>query len=71
MSKLIAFFPEAAYGPTLNSVGIAKACQKLKHHAVFLTAPDMSGLYAGYGFEEYPVNLSEPMPADEIGALLV
>jgi len=66
MSKLVAFFPEAAYGPALNSVGIAKACQKLKHRTVFLTDPGMSGLYAGYGFEEYPVNLSEPMPADEM-----
>jgi len=64
MSKTIAFFPEAAYGPALNSVGIAQACQKLGHRAVFLTDPGMSGLYAGYGFEEYPVNMSEPMPAD-------
>jgi len=66
MSKLIAFFPEAAYGPALNSVGIAKACQKIGHRAVFLTDPGMSGLYARYGFEEYPVNMSEPMPADEM-----
>ena len=31
--KLIAFFPEAAFGPALNSVGIAQACEKLGHKA--------------------------------------
>ena len=56
--KTIAFFPEAAYGPALNSVGIAQACQALGHRAVFLTAPDMEGTYAGYGFEEHLVPMS-------------
>ena len=31
--KIIAFFPEAAFGPALNSVGIAQACEKLGHRA--------------------------------------
>ncbi len=60
-SKVIAFFPEAAFGPALNSVGIAQACEKLGHKAVFLTDPGMAGVYAGYGFEEHHVNMSEPM----------
>ncbi len=59
--KVIAFFPEAAFGPALNSVGIAQACEKLGHRAVFLTDPGMAGVYAGYGFEEHMVNMSEPM----------
>ena len=59
--KIIAFFPEAAYGPALNSVGIAQACEKLGHKAVFMTDPGMGGLYKGYGFDEYAVNMSEPM----------
>ncbi|MFZ3183217.1 MAG: glycosyltransferase [Pseudomonas sp.] len=62
--KVIAFFPEAAYGPALNSVGIAQACEALGHKAVFLTDPGMSGVYAAYGFEEHQVNMSEPMPAE-------
>ena len=37
--RLIAFFPEAAFGPALNSVGIAQACEKLGNQAVFLTDP--------------------------------
>jgi MGT family glycosyltransferase len=64
--KLIAFFPEAAYGPALNSVGIAQACKALGHEPVFLTAPDMSGVYAGYGFPEHVVNMAPPMAAEEV-----
>ncbi len=64
--KTIAFFPEACYGPALNSVGIAQECEKLGHRAVFLTDPGLSGVYAGYGFEEHAVNMSEPMSAEEM-----
>ena len=64
--KTIAFFPEACYGPALNSVGIAQACEKLGHKAVFLTDPGLTGVYSGYGFEEHAVNMSEPMPPDEM-----
>ena len=35
-SKTIAFFPEGAFGPALNSVGIAQACQALGHKPVFI-----------------------------------
>ena len=65
-AKTIAFFPEAAFGPALNSVGIAQACQRLGHKAVFLTDPGMGGVYEGYGFEEYKVNMSEPMEPEEM-----
>ncbi len=64
--KTIAFFPEACYGPALNSVGIAQECEKLGHRAVFLTDPGLSGVYEGYGFEEHAVNMSEPMSAEEM-----
>lgn len=64
--KVIAFFPEAAYGPALNSVGIAQACEALGHKAVFLTDPGMTGVYSAYGFEEHYVNMSEPMPAEDM-----
>jgi MGT family glycosyltransferase len=65
-AKKIAFFPEAAYGPALNSIGIAQAVQKLGHHAIFLSDPGFVSLYKEYGFEAYPVNLSAPMPPDEM-----
>jgi len=64
--KTIAFFPEAAFGPALNSVGIAQAIEKLGHRAVFLSDPGFVGVYQGYGFEAHPVALSEPMPAEEM-----
>lgn len=66
--KTIAFFPEAAYGPALNSVGIAQACEKLGHRPVFLTDPGLSGVYEKYGFEEHAVNMSEPMPPEEMAS---
>lgn len=59
--KTIAFFPEAAFGPALNSVGIAQACEKMGHKAVFLSDPGFVEVYQGYGFEAHPVALSEPM----------
>lgn len=64
--KTIAFFPEAAFGPALNSVGIAQAVQALGHKAVFLSDPGFVPVYKGYGFESHAVNLSEPMPAEQM-----
>ncbi len=64
--KTIAFFPEAAFGPALNSVGIAQACEKLGHRAVFLSDPGFVEVYRGYGFDAHPVNLSEPMSEEEM-----
>ena len=64
--KTIAFFPEGAFGPALNSVGVAQACTELGHRCVFLTDPGFSGVFAGYGFEERIVNLSEPMEPEEM-----
>ncbi len=64
--KTIAFFPEAAFGPALNSVGIAQAIEKLGHKAIFLSDPGFAEVYEGYGFECRPVNLSEPMPPEEM-----
>jgi len=34
--KTFALFPEAAFGPALNSVGIAQAISAMGHKAVFL-----------------------------------
>ncbi|MGI9265038.1 MAG: nucleotide disphospho-sugar-binding domain-containing protein [Gammaproteobacteria bacterium] len=64
--KTIAFFPEACYGPALNSVGIAQALEKMGHRPVFLTDPGLSGTYEEFGFEEHPVNMSEPMSPEEM-----
>ncbi|SFM34739.1 glycosyltransferase [Shimia aestuarii] len=64
--KTFAFFPEAAFGPALNSVGIAQAVERMGHKAVFLSDPGFVEVYEGYGFEAHPVNLSEPMPPEQM-----
>ncbi len=64
--KTIAFFPEGAFGPALNSVGIAQACTELGHRCVFLTDPGFAGVFSDYGFEERTVRLSEEMPPEEM-----
>ncbi|WP_425405944.1 nucleotide disphospho-sugar-binding domain-containing protein [Hwanghaeella sp.] len=64
--KTFAFFPEAAFGPALNSVGIAQAIEARGHKAVFLSDPGFLEVYQGYGFDAYPVNLSEPMPPEQM-----
>lgn len=64
--RTFAFFPEAAFGPALNSVGIAQAVEARGHRAVFLSDPGFVEVYRGYGFEAHPVNLSEPMPPEQM-----
>lgn len=64
--KTFAFFPEAAFGPALNSVGIAQAVTAMGHKAVFLSDPGFVSVYEGYGFEAHPVALSEPMPPEQM-----
>ena len=59
--KTIAFFPEGAFGPALNSVGIAQACRELGHNPVFICDAGFSGVFKEYGFDEHLVNMSEPM----------
>jgi MGT family glycosyltransferase len=66
VSKTIAFFPEAAFGPALNSVGIAQACRDLGHEPVFITDPGMAGVFESYGFKEHHVNMSAPLPPEEM-----
>ena len=56
--KVIALFPEA--------VGIGQALRKLGHKVVFLSDPGFLDVYKGYGFEAHPVNLSEPLPPDQM-----
>jgi len=69
--KVIALFPEAAFGPALNSVGIGQALERLGHKVVFLSDPGFLEVYRGYGFEAHPVNLSQPLPPEEMARFWV
>ena len=64
--KVIAFFPEGAFGPALNSVGIAQACTDRGYQCVFLSDPGFAEVFEDYGFEVRIVNLSEPMSPEEM-----
>jgi len=65
-SKTIAFFPEAAFGPALNCVGIAQALQAAGHRSVFICDKSFKGVFAGYGFEERLVDMSGGMSDEEV-----
>ena len=65
-TKTIVFFPEAAFGPALNSVAIAQACRARGHRAVFISDPGFTDVFVKYGFEAVPVAMSEPMPAEQM-----
>jgi MGT family glycosyltransferase len=64
-SKTIVFYPEAAFGPALNSVGIAQRLKKMGHKPVFVCDTGFKGVFEGYGFPEYLVDMSGGMPAEE------
>jgi len=63
--RTIVFFPEAAFGPALNCVGIAQACRDLGHRPVFVADRSFAGVFSKYGFEERLVDMSEPMEASK------
>ena len=55
--KTIALFPEAAFGPALNCVGIAQALREMGHKPVFICDRGFKGVFEKYGFPEYLVNM--------------
>jgi len=61
--KTIMLFPEAAFGPALNCVGIAQELKERGHNPVFVADASFLGVFAKYGFPEHLVNMSAPMDA--------
>ena len=59
--KTVVFFPEAAFGPALNSVAIAQVCREMGHRPVFVADAGFAGVFEEYGFEERLIAMSEPM----------
>jgi MGT family glycosyltransferase len=60
----IAFFPEGAFGPTNNCVGIGAVLQQRGHRVVFIVEESFAGTLEARGFEERLVRLGPP-PAQE------
>ncbi|MFQ5873237.1 MAG: glycosyltransferase [Dehalococcoidia bacterium] len=65
--RTIIFFPEAAYGPTLNCVGIGDVLKQKGARVVFVVAESFKEVLGGRGFEVAPVRL-EPKPQVETEA---
>jgi MGT family glycosyltransferase len=59
----IAFFPEGAYGPTNNCVGIGDVLRRRGHRVVFIVEESFAGTLEAQGFEERRMRLA---PAPEV-----
>jgi MGT family glycosyltransferase len=62
----IAFFPEGAYGPTNNCVGIGDVLRRRGHRVVFIVEESFAGTLEAQGFEERLVRLTPPPLVDEV-----
>ncbi|HEX4689473.1 MAG TPA: nucleotide disphospho-sugar-binding domain-containing protein [Solirubrobacteraceae bacterium] len=62
----IAFFPEGAYGPTNNCVGIGDVLRRRGHRVVFIVEESFAGTLEAQGFEERLMRLGPPPEADEV-----
>ena len=60
----IVFFPEGAYGPTNNCVGIGDVLRRRGHRVVFVIEESFAGTLAEKGFEEALMRLG-PAPEHE------
>ena len=56
----IAFFPEGAYGPTNNCVGIGDVLRRRGHRVVFIIEESFAGTLEAQGFEERLMRLAPP-----------
>ena len=61
----VVFFPEGAYGPTNNCVGIAAVLQERGHRTVFVIEESFAGTLEAQGFEERLMRLQPPAETDE------
>jgi MGT family glycosyltransferase len=64
-ARTIAFFPESAYGPTNNCIGIGDVLRRRGHRVVFIAEQSFEGTLAEKGFEERLIRLAPPSDADE------
>lgn len=67
-AKTFVFFPEGAFGPTNNCIGIAEVLRDRGHRVVFVIEESFAGTLAAKGFEEALMRLSPaPEAAEEPG----
>lgn len=61
--KTVVFFPEGAFGPTNNCVGIGDVLRRSGHRVVFIVEESFAGTLDAKGFEERLVRFA-PAPAE-------
>jgi UDP:flavonoid glycosyltransferase YjiC (YdhE family) len=64
-AKTIVFFPEGAYGPTNNCVGIGDVLRRRGHRVVFVVEESFAGTLEAKGFEERLMRLGPPPETEE------
>ena len=62
---LVVFFPEGAYGPTNNCVGIGDVLRRRGHRVVFIVEESFAGTLEAQGFEERLMRLTPPPEIEE------
>src|SRR5882757_10378743 len=65
-AKTIIFFPEGAFGPTNNCVGIGDVLRRRGHRVVFIVEESFAGTLEAQGFEERLMRLSPPPAEPEV-----
>ena len=65
-TKTIVFFPEGAFGPTNNCVGISNVLKERGHRVVFVVEESFAGTLAAKGFEEATMRLAPPPEEPEV-----
>ena len=61
----VVFFPEGAYGPTNNCVGIGQVLVERGHRVVFVLEESFAGTLEAQGFEERLMRLGPPPDVEE------
>ncbi len=65
-ARTIVFFPEGAYGPTNNCVGIGQVLRANGHRVVFVVEESFAGTLEAKGFEERLMRLGPPPAEPEV-----
>lgn len=64
--RTIVFFPEGAFGPTNNCIGIGSVLKARGHRVVFVVEESFAGTLEAQGFEEARIRLSPPPEVEEV-----
>jgi MGT family glycosyltransferase len=64
-AKTVVFFPEGAFGPTNNCIGIGEVLKRNGHRVVFVIEESFAGTLEEKGFEERLMRLAPPPEIEE------